>query len=550
MSGAGARRVVEQRPLVVTGVASSLIAAAHAAWIWRVRRIGAFDADEATYLATALRSHQALGSSGVGGPISEVGSSATGPLLPLLSVLPLELGPADPRTAILVQPVLLVVAVVAVAGIALRLVRPGAAVLTGLCFASLPTTILASQSYWFGMPVAAFGAASTWALLASERGRARSVWWVGPLLGAMLLSRTMAIAFLPGALLAGLVHVRGEPVGRRRLVGSWAVGALVALPWYWAQRSAIFGYLFDFGFTERAEDFGGGSLPVRVLLVPAGSMLNVGVVIGLAALLAGAIEVAAHRGHVAVALRRWAQRPERAALLCVVVPGYLALMSTKNQGGWFDLVLIALWLPLATELIVRRTPRFRRVAGGLVGVAGVAFAVSAWWLVPFGTVVPLPSSYELPLSMHDERFLPTRRDEQFEAAAEWAAANEQLIDVLTDIEADDGPIGVTMTGNVQPFNSGTLELAGRLRGLDLEAAVPDTSAPPNVRADDLTPRTTVGDGGDAARVIVAIDHPGRDLTLDVDADGFVAQARALGWTVWWSRPLPAGATLSVLRYEG
>ena len=184
---------------------ASVIAVGHAVWIWSNRHIGAFDPDEAGYAAHALRVHRNIDFQHPFATLREAANAGNGPLVPSLAVPLLIPGPRDPRTVMMIQPLLLILSSVSVAGIARRLAGPGTALACGLTFLVLPTAALATQSFWLGLGAASMMGVSVWALLASEQGTNRWVWVYGAAMAAMTLSRSMALAFVPGLLLAGVI---------------------------------------------------------------------------------------------------------------------------------------------------------------------------------------------------------------------------------------------------------------------------------------------------------------------------------------------------------
>ena len=239
---------VATHPLRTVAAVSVAVGAGHAWWIWTHRHLGAYDPDEAGYLADAFRYHRALVTGGPGALFTEIRYSGTAPLVPLLSALLLIVGPADPRMALMIQPVLLTLLCLATAGIARRVVTPRRAVVAGLVPLALPVTVLASQSYWFGLAAATFAAAAVWSLLESSAGRNRWIWAYGAAVGCMVLSRTMALAFVPGMLVGTGWVVRSDPGARRRALAAFGLAAVIAGPWYLAQREVIFSYLTSYGY--------------------------------------------------------------------------------------------------------------------------------------------------------------------------------------------------------------------------------------------------------------------------------------------------------------
>ena len=109
-----------RHPLLVVLILAGIVAVIQGVWIWNHRLQGALDPDESGYIATAFRYQRTLGNDPLALP-REIGGTGNGPLIPLLSVPLLWIGPQDPRTALLIQPILGLVTAVASAGIARKL---------------------------------------------------------------------------------------------------------------------------------------------------------------------------------------------------------------------------------------------------------------------------------------------------------------------------------------------------------------------------------------------------------------------------------------------
>ncbi|WCO65901.1 hypothetical protein PO878_15465 [Iamia majanohamensis] len=545
-------------PLLVVGVVAGLVALGHAVWIWTHRQVGAIDPDEAGYLAAALRYQQALGWTQPLALPLEVAKTGTGPLVPLLSVPLLLVGPDDPRTAMLVQPLLLAFTAVAVAGIARRLAGAPAAIVAGVVVLGLPTVASATVSYWLGLGAAAGLAGAMWALVASDRLTNRWAWAFGLGVAAMLLARTMTVGYLPAVAVAGLVVA-----GRRResLVGlaqAAGVTVLVAGPWYLAQRQAVFGYLFSYGYGDRSELFGERDLSDRLgaRLDRFDAGIGVGVWWGAAVLVVAVVSWALLRRRPPDAVR------SHLALGAVVVLGFAALMSTANAGVWFELPVVVVLVPLVVGLGAAAPVAVRAVALVPVVVAAVLQLACTWWVIPpDGRDVPFVDAqgrvahYEYGFEQYDPRFGPSRRDDLEEAAADWWAVSTAVEDRLRALGDPEGFV-VTLSGNFQLFNANTVQLAGQLDGWTPRTWIPDTVRPEDERAADLTPAARTPDGGlvtdgqgrPVERVLLLALHDQTLFTPDAEVRAFARQARAAGWQPTASWDLPGGGEVVLLRH--
>lgn len=538
-------------PLLVVALVAGVVAVGHGTWIWTHREAGAIDPDEAGYIATALR-YQRLSTSDPLALPRAIGGTGFGPMVPVLSVPLLWIGPDDPRTALLTQPLMMVVTAVAAAGIARRLAGPWAAIAAGCAVVGMPTMVFASQTYWLGLGAAMFLTLGIWALLASERLTNRWLYAYGACIGAMLLCRTMTLGYIPGALLAGAVLAGRSPRSWIGLAKATAIAALVAVPWYVLERATIFGYLFSYGYGERAGLFGDGGLPERIVKRLSIFVDGTGppvVIVGIL-LVASAV----------VAAIRWDGWPAstRSAVAVAVVAGggFAALCSTTNNGVWFELPVLCLLVPLVISLASRAPKPLVGGAIALIVVAGILQLASSWWIIPpeRGSI-PLvadrnrTSQFELGFAEYDLRFRPERRDESAEAAAEWWTLSQDVERYLRTLTTEDQKV-FTTSGNFEMFNTNTLQLSGELDGWTPLARIPDTVRPASEREEDLTPTVAGGSavqGRQVERILVIALHDQHLFTPDAEVRSFDRQARDAGWEDVATFPIPGGGTVHVLR---
>ncbi len=538
---AQARAWWEQHPLLVVAVGAGLVAVGHLVWIWTHRVRGAYDPDEAGYVAASLRMARYLAAGDLKGFVIAVGGTGNGIVVPLLSV-PLALVDRDPRLVMSVQPVLLVVAAVATAGITRRLSGPRAATAAGLLVAALPMMSTAALSYWYGLGAAAFLTLAVWSLLASDRCAGRTVWWFGVALGCMLLTRTMTLGFVPGLVLAGIVLAWGD--GRRllRLAGATGLGLALAAPWYVVNAESTFGYLFSYGYGPRAARFGSGGVPER-----AGFRFDrLGEAFGSPVwplLLVSAAGVG-----LLVAPRVLRQRPASAraaaAVAVCLLSGLAALVSTSNNGVWFELPMVLLVAALLVAAVSAGPVWYSTLLAAVVTVVSTVSLLSAWWVLPYDEA-RLPSHYEFGFAEYDRRFHPTRRGEHDAAAAEWSATSQEVLEAVRSTRPGPDAL-VTLSGNMEMFNANTLRLAGELDGWSPVVVVPDTAAGRDELATFLTP-TVDQDGEQVNRVLVLALHDKILFTPDAEVRKFERLARAAGWQTERTVDLPTGGTVEVLR---
>jgi 4-amino-4-deoxy-L-arabinose transferase-like glycosyltransferase len=323
-------------------------------WLHRFRDGFPVDIDEARYVAFGLRLHDALATGGIGGFWQAWGSQhAFAPLLPLTSVPFYAIFGESLMAAFSSQLLYLGLLIAACFGIGQRVTGSrGAGLLAAGAVACLPAVIDFSRTYQFALTAAALLAASTYALLASERfsHRGWSMTW-GALLGLMVLARTMTLAFVPAQLALAVWLVLEDPSRRvtraRNALGGAAVAVATASVWLVTSFSYTITYLTGFGYGGSAERFGsaGSRLSpgywtrelvdaVRAdLYLPLSLLLALGLILGLSAWISSG-DRARSRTEIAAALRRWSRRGSFVVTI-VAVEGYLALSSSRNEGVGF-----------------------------------------------------------------------------------------------------------------------------------------------------------------------------------------------------------------------
>lgn len=524
---------------------ATIVAIGHAVWIVAHRRLGALDPDEAGYLAHALRFHRSLDPASPSALLTEIGRTGTAPLVPLASVVFLIIGPRNPIAAMLIQPVLLIATSAAIAACTRRIAGPRETVMTSAAFCALPTVMHATQSYWLGLGAAAATIGALWSLLMSQRCANRRVWGFGMCLGAMLLARTMTIAFVP-ALIAGAATLTG--LDRRRLLrlaAAVGLGLLIAAPWYLRQQDTVFGYLGSYGYGDRAARFGPTGWFERVADRLSRYVTGGGIVIPLAAVV----------GVIAARIRRVASdgsadsgpdtelRLVRRVLIVVVALGTAALVSSPNRGGWFELPMVAVIIPLVASLMTTAPLWARRLVAATVSVQLLVSLSATWWIVPFGTPVPFPTHYEQAFAEYDPRFASDHRDELGEAADEW---QRSISSVTTAMRASGSRSIFTVSGNMVLMNANAIQLEAELQGWDAELQVPET-ATRSERSRALSPTAFDRWGNEVARVLVLIRHPHTVFTPDLRVSALAAQADVAGWRIVEEVELPSVGHVEIRR---
>ena len=333
---------------------------------------------------------------------------------------------------------------------------------------------------------------------------------------------------------------------------------MVAFPWWFVARDAIFGYLFSYGYGKRAGLFGEGGPATRfhkridtVLLGVGVAGLWVRLVLAFAAL---------------QLVRTWHGWPRQTrnalAIAAAIAVGIAALTSTSNNGVWFELPIVALVVPLAVAFGSKAPNLVKGVT--LIPITVVALlqlGCSLWLIAPGPDPVPgidqvhRVAQYEYGFEQYDKRFGPERRSELREASRDWEQAN---VDVERELRrlSPDGQTVFSFSGNFEMLNTNTVELAAEMRGWTPRAWVPETVGPAKVRRKYLTPGATDDagnavrrrDGSEVERVLVIARTDQHLFTPDAQVEDLYQEAIDAGWKVTWRRKLPVDGEVLVLRH--
>lgn len=562
------------RPVLTVAVAGALVACSHIWWVARHRLQGGFDGDEATYLSIALRyrsARQTFGLDGLGRTVLE--TPRNGPLTPLLSSF-VVVGRNPLASALAVQAVLVAVAAVAVAVLARRLAGRGPALVAGIVVLGLPGMIVAARAYQPVPAVTATLAVAVAALVASDRGR--RMWLLavfGAAVGAMLLSRSMTVAFVPGLAVAAVI-VLG--INRRALRGvalAAVAASVIAGPWWASQfQASIAPYLWRYGYTagnDTADDLGPASPLLRLLIRLGLLIVDVRAILLVPALVLAALagwelvrrvrrsDVASRRS---AALAILGRHRELVAVWVVVVMGWTALLSSRNTGTYFQLPLTVLAVAgMAGLSPLVRPPALRRLGAVFVVAAVVNLALVS--RVDLGTTVRMgggtlafalwagsEGSQAIDFENGDRRFSATASwTEREEAMRDWAEAQNATAAAVDELTPSGGEVYQTFVGDIRLFQASTLELAARLT----KRGVSPWEAP--------TARSRITDApvsyapmvGDRPRVIVAVRAASYQSFTGQEGyspDPVLEESAAHGWQVARRIPLPDGGEVRILTH--
>lgn len=368
-------------------VAGCLVMVAINVWWVAVYRHGyPMDVDENGYTSIGVIDFLGFENSGLSGWWESVqNQTPNAPLLPALTSIVLIFNPGILQGfGVLIAFAALLT--MATYGIGERLAGPRLGALAALAVGTSQGIFVFTREYIFALPTAAFLACSVYALIRSE-GMIRRRWAIacGAAIGLMLLSRTMAVAFVPGVAVAALltiaVNYRDE-IWRRLLNFGLAIVAavLVALTWYWNNLDPVMDYLTEFGYGSQAQNYGEEastlswerfkSVAEKIiqgdLLVP----MSLLVVVGLLALAVAAVQrLRAAEDRRAEALRLLGSNAM--ALFIVAAAGFGALMSSQNGGNGFTFPVAVLLPTLAVVALARYRRAILPATVAVVAIAAV-----------------------------------------------------------------------------------------------------------------------------------------------------------------------------------
>jgi hypothetical protein len=400
--GAASRRLASARTAVVLVVGIVCVAVLlHVVWLVRFRRGYVTEWDESGYLQFALSNFDGLHDQGLWTFAKTVGGRGTfGPLLPFVTSLAYPIVGRGIFGSLLVLPLFFAGLVGAAFGLARRLVSDSWAVVAALAVAAIPAVTDYTRLFHFALPATACMTAALWALVRSD-GLRRTGWAAafGLFVALTLLARTMTVAYLPGfALAAGtqfLVGATDLRVRMRNLAIAVGTIALVAGPWYIRNARSVYDLLLNSGYGEGATPFGRHypvaswgywtkelRLDLSYMWLPLAAALLVCFGVALAYL------VARHPRVIRAGRPRSARAAAVLALVLVVLEGYLALTSSRNEGTGFALP----WVPAlvilgvaAAASVPARTVRLA-LAGILVVVSLGAVLSKSGWVEPLAKV--------------------------------------------------------------------------------------------------------------------------------------------------------------------
>jgi len=471
--------VASKPSIFLAGLVLALLIA-NVAWLLVNRHSGAMDIDEAGYLRISLTDYEALRHGGISSLASTVvGQPTQAPLVPLLSSFAYSvLGRPTFIGAFAVQLLAYLIVIVATYSIASLLTNRWAGLVAAAAVASLPVMIDYTHSYSFAVPAAAAATVAIWAALRSDRMRLKRftiVWGIA--IGAMLITRTMTIAFLPGFALLAVLHIIGSSQRKRSLVGvgcGLVAAIVVAAPWYWAQGHSVWQYLTSFGYGGASAQYGAARslFSLTSWLNSATNNISTFVWLPLAIVLfVGMVALAI--GVIIALVQRRLPRPRSVIgspwfyLAVVVAEGLLALQSTRNTGSAFLAPMLPAMFVLAVAGLWKIIPKRSRSGYMALGLATVLCLPSLIAATAFNTAAGQPIALDVP-GLGSVKVIDWRDNYLEYASAEgelpftdssgtnWRHANDDLLHAIDEVVGAFGASPVLFAFDHSLVNPNTL----------------------------------------------------------------------------------------------
>jgi 4-amino-4-deoxy-L-arabinose transferase-like glycosyltransferase len=455
-------------------------------WVGEHRSGYPLDIDEAGYTTFAYTNYLALHFQGINGWWESIQHQSTfAPLLTAVTSLALHFD-LSASTGFVVLALFAAVLAFAAYLLAQLLVEPRLAALAAIVTATLPGTFGFAREYIFALPTATFLLISVYAILRSD-GLRKWPWALGGgfAIGLMLLSRSMAITYVPGILLAGIVpmflRAGGVSTGRRllNLLLLAVVGAVVAATWYARNIGSVIEYLTSYGYGDLAKAYGTDHgllswgrfrgvfegmisedlfVPIALVVLAALALLAV----------ATALRLRPHEGR-GQTLRRIVASD--AFGVCIVfIVGYGALMTSQNGGDGFTLPLSVL-LPSIGVVALSKFPKATVPAVVVVSVIALFNVISTadiWKWAAQERDATIPLLYErLPITKGVPKVVAAIRVQspgpEFEFGHRdslWLNADRKLAAIIVGLSGPNGePPLVAFASRSWDLNTNTVQLA-------------------------------------------------------------------------------------------
>ncbi|MDH6296595.1 ArnT family glycosyltransferase [Agrobacterium fabrum] len=323
----------------------ALFAAVSIRWVLLYRYGGALDIDEAGYIAYSIALERAFVGGGVGGWLHAFFTPmGQAPLTMVFASWLLVVGGTHSEwIALLTNSFVFFFLLYTVYKLAKKEYTHIVGFFSVLFVASNPYIIDYSRSFNFSTSTALFFLATIYCFRQSE-GMSKLYWVAatGFCAGLMVMSRTMALAFLPAFAIVFLIESLLWQTPWRRLVLSIFVGCvcfvMICGPWFAVNFKIVFEYLFTFGYGQKAAEYGKGdgifsyeNIASRLNLLDSIKIYHVILFIF------GAFFVFLNLFLPRTDNKKGLSFSSHVLLLCCLC--FLTLMSSRNIGSAFDLPL-------------------------------------------------------------------------------------------------------------------------------------------------------------------------------------------------------------------
>ncbi len=489
---------------IAIALLATIFLAFNVQWIWHYRSSQILDIDEAGYLGLAISNYRALMSGGLLSWIQQVEApSIQAPITTALASLLFALTGPSVIAGMAIPLLAGTTTIVATYFLARCLIPTSGALLTAALVASCPIIATYSRSFHFAMPATAI---ITLALACMLRSRQfSSLYWAslfGIFLGLLPLARTMAIGFLPGLIIGAGVQVAAKrsEIHRRLLIFalSLLIGTTTAATWLLFNGSIVFGYLFNFGYGNRAAEFGTKQSMTNVAswLTTAQTFLDYIYLPHALVLISGLLASA----FIAFkSLRR--QGPTKSAnqlirspifsLILILAAGIVALTSSQNKGSAFIAPLIPLAFVIAAYLI-HKSSQNRMLQGGAIAAGSTICILATVPLLSTSSALAYPREIHLPIlgwwakvtdgrgtiQLYEKGMIDAGKDDQtpvaFSPSEPLSRSHEKaygsLIDsVSRELQSDPlGKLGVVFGFRHYLLNINSVRLSAMLSGSDIQ----------------------------------------------------------------------------------
>lgn len=556
---------------LVVAVGALALVAVNLWWIVEYRQDYPFNVDEAGYTTIGLVDYFGLRSDGLDGWWDAVQAQApVAPLVPAITSLVLVFNAGVLQGFVTLIGFLILLAF-ATYGIAERLAGPRLGALAALAVATSFGAFTFVREYIFALPVAALLAAAVYALLRSEALEKRR-WAIacGVALGLMVLARTMAVAFVPGVLAAGLLTiVAREGIDVKRILNlalTLLTSAAVAATWYVRNWDPVYEYLTDFGYGAQSAYYGDetsvfswerwSTVAERVisddLLVPFAALVFAGL-LALAYVAVRRVHDAEDRRAAVVSLAA----SDAVAVGVVFAAGYVALTSSQNGGNGFTFPIAILLPPLAV-LALRRFPVAAipaTVAVGAIALLNLAATSTIWDDVAKPRLIEVPGFGALPWIDGTPHALSAIRvqvpgpETRFdESDLGWTEADEELAELLVELRGpDDIPPITAFASRHRAISSNSVQLAA-LASFQRSIPFAQLNAEPRDAIDVYVEQLRMPEF--EPTVLVTMDRNTEDFPPLVTQPYAEAAAQRLGFEKVRATTLPDGRRMRVWVKQG